>query len=96
MRLKYTIGRVVPVFVSPFFCHSLLTLPLKAKLTLVTISPIIVTMKPHGLRFRLGMRLLTWFLLTQLLTLLLFPNELIPQVTLELDRFLEIICGVRE
>jgi hypothetical protein len=25
-----------------------------------------------------------------------FPNELILQVTLELDGFLEIICGVRE
>jgi hypothetical protein len=36
------------------------------------------------------------FLLTQLLTLLLFPNELVPQVTLEFDGFLEIICGVRE
>jgi hypothetical protein len=33
--------------------------------------------------------MLTWFLLTRLLTL--FPNELIPQVTLELDGFLEII-----
>jgi hypothetical protein len=49
-RLKYTIGRVVLVLVSPLLCHSLLTLPLEAKLTLVTISPTIVTMKPYGLR----------------------------------------------
>jgi hypothetical protein len=42
------------------------------------------------------MGLLTWFLLTRLLTLLLFPNKLISQVTLEFDGFLEIICGVRE
>jgi hypothetical protein len=42
-------------------------LPLEAKLTLVTISPTIVTMKPHELRFRLGLGLLTWFLSTLLL-----------------------------
>jgi hypothetical protein len=71
MRLKYTIGRVVLVLVSPLLCHSLLTLSLEAKLTLVIISPTIVTMKPYGLRLRLGMGLLTWFLLTRLLTLLL-------------------------
>jgi hypothetical protein len=51
-------------------------------------------MKPHKLRFRLGMGLLTWFLSTRLLTL--FPKEHIPQVTLEHDGFSEIICGVRE
>jgi hypothetical protein len=64
-------------------------LPLREKLTLVTISPTIVTMKLYELRLRLGLGMLTWFLLTRLLTL--FPNELIPQVTLELDGFLEII-----
>jgi hypothetical protein len=37
MRLKYTIGRVVLVLVSPLFHHSLLTLPLEAKRSLVTI-----------------------------------------------------------
>jgi hypothetical protein len=37
-------------------------LPLQAKLTLVTISPTIATMKPYGLKLRLGMGLLTWFL----------------------------------
>jgi hypothetical protein len=58
MRLKYTIGGVVLVLVSPLFCHSLLTLPLEAKLTLVTLSPTIVTMKSYGLRLRLGMGML--------------------------------------
>jgi hypothetical protein len=102
-RLKYTIGRVVLVLVSPLLCHSLLTLLLEAKLTLVTISPTIVTMKPHELRLRLGLGLLTWFLFTCLLNrllltrlLTLFPKEHIPQGALELDRLSEIICGVRE
>jgi hypothetical protein len=39
-------------------------------------------------------RLLDQFLLTRLLTL--FPKEHIPQVALELDRLLEVLCGVRE
>jgi hypothetical protein len=101
MRLKYTIGRVVLVLVSPLLCHSLLTLLLEAKLTLVTTSPIIVTMKPHKLRFRLGLGLLTWFLFTRLLNrffltqlLTLFPKEHIPQGALELDRLLEVIWGL--
>jgi hypothetical protein len=102
-RLKYTIGRVVLVLVSPLLYHSLLTLLHEAKLTLVTISPTIVTMKPHELRFRLGLGLFTWFLSTRLLyrllltrLLILFPKKHIPQVAAELDRLLEIICGVRE
>jgi hypothetical protein len=103
MRLKYTIGRVVFVLVSPLLCHSLLTFHLEAELTLVTISPTIVTMKLHELRFSLGLGLLTWFLPTRLLNrflltrlLTLFPKEHIPQSALELDRLLEVICGVRE
>jgi hypothetical protein len=55
-------------------------------------------MIPHGLRFRLGTGLLTCFLPTWLLNRFLlsrlhtlFPKELIPQDTLELDGFLEII-----
>jgi hypothetical protein len=60
----------------------------------VTISPTIVIMKSYELSLSLGLGLLTWFILTRLLTI--FPNKLIPQVTLELDGFLEIICGVRE
>jgi hypothetical protein len=69
----------------------------------MTISPTIVTMKPHELRFRLGLGLLTWFVFTRLLNrflitrlLTLFTKEHIPQGALELDRLLEIICGVRE
>jgi hypothetical protein len=89
---------VVLVLVIPLLRHSLFTLPLEAKLTLVTISSTIVTMKPHELRFRLGMGLLTWFLLTRLLNrffltwlLTLLPKEHIPQITLELDGFLEVV-----
>jgi hypothetical protein len=103
MRLKYTIERVVLVLVNPLLRHSLLTLPLDAKLTLVAISPTIATMKLYGLRLRLGMGLLIWFLSTWLLNwflhtrfLNLFPKEHIPQGALVLDRLLEIICGVRE
>jgi hypothetical protein len=69
----------------------------------VTISPTIVIMKTHELRFRLGLGLLTWFLSTRLLNrffltrlLTLFPKEHIPQVARELDRILEVICGVME
>jgi hypothetical protein len=77
------------------------------KLTLVTVSPTIVTMKLHNLRFRLVLGLLTWFLSTRLLiwflltrllnqfllTLLLtlFPKEHFPQSANELDRLLEIV-----
>jgi hypothetical protein len=103
MRLKYTIGKVVLVLVIPFLCHSLLTPLLEAKLTLVTTSPTIVTMKPHGLRSSLGLGPLTWFLsirllnqflLTRLLTL--FPKEHIPQSAFELDMLLEVFCRVRK
>jgi hypothetical protein len=101
--LRYTMGRVVPILVSPLLCHSLLTLSLEEKLALVTISPTIVTMKLHKLRFRLRLGLLTWFLSTRLLNwflltrlLTLFPKEHIPKVALEFDRLLKVICGVRE
>jgi hypothetical protein len=45
MRLKYTIGRVVLVLVSPLLRHSLLTLPLKEKCSLVTILSAKLTME---------------------------------------------------
>jgi hypothetical protein len=105
MRLKYTIAMVVLVLVSPLLRHSLFLLPLEAKLTLVTISPTIVTMKLHELRFRLGLGLLTWFLSTRFLNqflltrllnrflltclLTLFPKENFPQSAHELDRLLK-------
>jgi hypothetical protein len=92
-------GWVVPVLVYPLLFHSHLMLLLEAKLTLVTISPTIVTTKSHDLRLGLltwfiSTRLLNRFLLTRLLTLL--PKEHIPQSALEPDRILEIIWGVRE
>jgi hypothetical protein len=95
-------GRVVPIVVSPLLRHSLLSLPLEAKLILVTISPTIATMKLYRLRLRLGMRLLTWFLSTRLLhrflltrLLTLFPKEHFPRSAYEFYGLLKIICGVR-
>jgi hypothetical protein len=94
---------MVFVLVSPLLRHSLLSLTFEAKLILVPISPTIATMKLYGLRLRLGMRLLFWFLSTRLLNrflltrlLTLFPKEYIPQSALELDRLLELICGLWE
>jgi hypothetical protein len=105
-------GWVVPVLVCPLLFHSFLKPLLEAKLTLVTISPTIATMKLYGFRLRLRMGLLIWFLSTQLINrflltrpinwflltrvLTFFPKEHIPQGALELDRLLEIICEVRE
>jgi hypothetical protein len=71
MRLRYTMRTVVPILISPLLCYPFFPLPLEAKLTLVTITPTIVTMKAYRLRLSLGMGLLTWFLLTQLLAILL-------------------------
>jgi hypothetical protein len=95
MRLKYTIGKVVLVLVSPLLCHSLFSLPLEAKLILMAISPTIATMEPHKLRLRLGMWLLTRFLSTQFLhrfpltsLLTFFPKEHFPGSTHKLDRLL--------
>jgi hypothetical protein len=85
---------VVLVLISPLLRHSLLSIPLEAKLTLVTMSPTIVTMKPHELRFRLGLGLLTWFLSTRLLHrflltrfLTLFTKEHFPEVLMNLMGF---------
>jgi hypothetical protein len=58
-------GRVVPILVHPLLCHPFLTLPLEAKLILVTLFPTIATMKLYGLRLRLRMGLLTWLLFTR-------------------------------
>jgi hypothetical protein len=94
MRLKYTIGRVVLVLVSPLLCHSPLTLLPEAKLALVTISPTIVTMKSHKLRFRLGLQLLTLFLSTSCSTGFSslgfspsFPKNTFPTLLLKLIGF---------
>jgi hypothetical protein len=94
-----SIRRVVLVLVSPLLRRSLLSLPLKAKLILMAISPTLATMKPHKLRFRLVLGLLTWFLSTRLLhgslltsLLTLFPREHFPGSANKLDRLLKIIC----
>jgi hypothetical protein len=101
-RLKYTTGGVILVLVSPLR-HSLLSLPLEAKLILMAISPTIATMKPHKLRFGLELGLLTWFLSTRLFyrflltsLLTLFPKEHFPGSAHKLDRLLEIICVCRK
>jgi hypothetical protein len=60
-------GRVVPILDRPLLCHPLFSLPLEAKLILVTLFPTIATMETHEIRLRLGLGLLTWFLSTQLL-----------------------------
>jgi hypothetical protein len=87
-------GRVVPILVSPLLRHSLLSLPLEVKLILVTISPTIITMKLYGLRLRLRMGLLTWFLSTRLLNWFLltrfslsFPNNTFPEVLMNFMSF---------
>jgi hypothetical protein len=99
----YTMGRVVHILVCPLLRHPLLSLPLEAKLILVTIFPTIATIKLYGLR----MGLLTWFLSARLLNRLFltrflnrfppafsltFPKKHFPQSAHELDRHLEIIC----
>jgi hypothetical protein len=61
---------VVLVLVSPLLHSSLLSLPLEAKLSLVTILSTKVTMEPNWSRLGLEMRLLTR-LLTKLVTFLL-------------------------
>jgi hypothetical protein len=74
---------------------------LEAKLILVAISPTIATMKPHKLRFRLGLGLLTWFLLTRLLThfsslafSLSVPKNTFPEVLTNLIVFWKsLVCG---
>jgi hypothetical protein len=83
--LKFTIGRLVLVLVSPLLRHSLLSPPFEAKLILMAISPTIATMEPHKVSLRLRIGLLTWFLSTRLLNqflltslLALFPKEHFP------------------
>jgi hypothetical protein len=45
-------GRVVPILVCPLLCHPFLSLPLEAKLILVTISSTIAIMEPHKFRLK--------------------------------------------
>jgi hypothetical protein len=88
-RLRHTTRRVVPVLVGQLSSQALLTLPPEAKLSKVPIPPTMLTME--GFRFCLWFWVLfgLYLLLTQFLFLL--PKELIPQDTLELDGFLEVV-----
>jgi hypothetical protein len=91
-RLKYTIRRVVLVLVSPLLRHSLLSLPLEAKLILMAISSTIDTLEPHKLRLRFGLWLFTWFFSTQLLHR--FPKNTFPEVLTNLLGFWRSFVGV--
>jgi hypothetical protein len=96
---------VILVLVGPLLRHSLLSLPLEAKLILVAISPAIAIVKLYGLRVRPGMgliirflstRLLNRFLLTRLLNRFLLTSLLIlfPKVLINLIGFWRsLVCG---
>jgi hypothetical protein len=88
-RLRHTTRKAVPVLVGQLSSQPLLTLPPEAKLSKVPIPPAMLAME--GFRFWLWFWVLfgLWFLLTRFLSLL--PKELIPQDTLELDGFLEVV-----
>jgi hypothetical protein len=93
-RLRHTTRRVVPVLVGQLPSQPLLTLPAEAKLNKVPIPPTMLAM--DGFQFWLWFWvlfglwvLLTRFLLTRLFSLL--SKELIPQVSLEIDVFLEVV-----
>jgi hypothetical protein len=93
-RLRHNTRRTVPDLVGQLSSQSLLTLPPEAKLSKVPIPPTMLTME--GFRFWVWFWVLfgLWFLLTQFLLarfLSLLPKELIPQVTLELDGFPEVV-----
>jgi hypothetical protein len=72
---------VVLFLIHALLIHSPLSLPLEAKLLLMTIPPIILTMEADRSWLRLGLGLLS----------LLLPNH-ITQSSHKLDRFLEIVC----
>jgi hypothetical protein len=80
---------MVPVLVGQLSSQPLLTLPPEAKLSKVPIPPTMLTME--GFRFWIWFWVLfgLWILFTRFLSLL--PKELIPQDTLELDGFLEVV-----
>jgi hypothetical protein len=67
-------------------------LPLEAKLSKVPIPPTMLTME--GFQFWLWALFVLWLLLARFLSLL--PKELIPQVTLKLAGFLEVIVMWRK
>jgi hypothetical protein len=88
-RLRHTMRRAVHVLVGQLSSQPLLTLPTEAKLSKVPISPTMLTIE--GFQFWLWFWVFfgLWFLPTRFLSLL--PKELIPQDTLELYGFLEVV-----
>jgi hypothetical protein len=64
-------------------------LPPEAKLSKVPIPSTMLTMEGFQFWLWFGALFGLWLLLTQFLSLL--PKELIPQVTVELDGFLEVV-----
>jgi hypothetical protein len=88
-RLRHTTRREVHVLVGHLPSQSLLTFPPEAKLSKVSIPPTMLTMEGFWFWLWFWVFFRLWLLLTQFLSFL--PRELIPQVTLELDGFLEVI-----
>jgi hypothetical protein len=88
-KLRYTKRRLVPAFVCHLPSKPLLTLPSEAKLSMVSIPPTMLTMEGFPFWIWLWALFGLWLLLTRFLSIL--PKELIPQVTLELDGFLEVV-----
>jgi hypothetical protein len=89
--------RAIPILVDQLSSQALLTLPPEAKLSKVPIPPIMLTME--GFRFWLWFWVLfgLWFLLTRFLLtwfLSLLPKQLVPQDTIELDGFLEVVVTI--
>jgi hypothetical protein len=88
-RLRHTTRRAVPILVGHLPSQPLLTLPPEAKLSKVPVPPIVLTMEGFWFWLWFWALFRLWLLLTQFLSLL--PKELTPQVTLELDGFLEVV-----
>jgi hypothetical protein len=93
-RLRHNTRRAVLVLVGHLSTQPLLTLSLEAKLSKVPIPPTMLTIE--GFWFWLWFWALfgLWLFLTRFLSLL--PKKLIPQVTLELDGFLDVISMWRK
>jgi hypothetical protein len=92
---------VVLVLVSPLLRHSLISLPLEAKLILMTISSTIATMEPHKLSLGLGLGCSLGFSplgfstgFSSLAFLLSFPkNTFLEVLTNWIGNWKSIVCG---